>query len=128
MTVKYMIALSVALTIAPIAGSAFEASNNTQVTETNAGGFTVSTGDKNTNAQSFWCGAGDFVLTAQEEPDDTPIYVLTPLAQSTDGTSVVFTIQPADALTAKSVTSDDIRVDTIGYTMTAFAAKDTCTQ
>lgn len=129
MSVKHLIALSVALASAPIAGSAFEAVNKMQVKETDADGFEVSSGDKNTNATAFWCAAGDFVLTEQLEPDDTLIYVLTAIGDATSqsgDTNVIFTIQPTDDLTAKGVTTGDTRVDTVGYNMTAFAAKDIC--
>jgi len=115
--------------IEPGIGSAFEAANKTQIVEGQAGSFEVLATDADSSAESIWCGAGDYVISELKEPDDTPVLVIRPLGGSPTRAgkqSVEFTIEPTDAQSATSVSTSVAKDDTVGATMTAFAAKDQC--
>ena len=123
------VVLSVAIMIVPGVGSALETANKMQIVEGKAGTFEVLANDAEASAAAFWCGAGDYVLSELEEPDDTPILVIRPLGDSPTQPgvlSVEFTIEPTDAQTATSASVSEAVDDTVGATMTAFAAKDQC--
>jgi hypothetical protein len=119
--------LSAVVLIAPGIASAFEAANKTQIVEGQAGSFEVLA--TNSSAESLWCGAGDYVISELKEPDDTPILVIRALGDSPShagNLSVEFTIEPTDAQSATSVSTSVAKDDTVGATMTAFAAKEYC--
>ncbi|MEP1933376.1 MAG: hypothetical protein ABJH85_10970 [Paracoccaceae bacterium] len=117
------------LMFAPSIGSAFEAANKTQIVEGQAGAFEVLAKDTNSSAASIWCGAGDYVKSELDEPDDTPIILIRPLGDSPTHAgklSADFTIEPTDDQLATSTNISVAKDDVVGATMTAFAAKDQC--
>ena len=126
---KRVIVLSMSMLLAPGIGSAFEAANKTQIVEGQAGSFEVLAKDTNSSAASIWCGAGDYVISELEEPDDTPIILIRALGNSSTHAgklSVDFTIEPTDDQLASTINISVAKDDVVGATMTAFAAKDQC--
>lgn len=126
---NFAIVLSAVVFIAPGIASAFEAVNKTEIVEGQAGSFEVLATDVDSSAEALWCGAGDYVISELNEPDDTPILVIRALGDSPSHAgklSVEFTIEPTDAQSSTSVGTSDANDDTVGATMTAFAAKDYC--
>ena len=123
------ILLSAVVLIAPGIASAFEAANKTQIVEGQAGAFEVLGSDADSSAEALWCGAGDYVISELKEPDDTPILIIRARGDSPSHAgkvSVEFTIEPTDAQTSTSVTTSVAKDDTVGATMTAFAAMEYC--
>lgn len=129
MKFSHILLVAAALGAVPLAGMAYQASNGTKVVEGEAGSFEVLPASGEADVTALWCGAGDFVITSNLEPDDTLIYVLVPLGNSPSqpGTqSVVFTTQPTDAVKKNAVADTELTADTVGENITAFAAKDLC--
>ncbi len=129
MRINIRTTMAAALVAFPVSASAYEATNGTQVVEGLAGSFEVLAGSDSLDATSFWCGAGDYVILENLDPDDTLIYVLVPLGDSTSNPgvrSVVFTTQPTDSLKSEAVNDAEFEASIIGGNVTAFAAKDQC--
>ncbi len=129
MRINIRTTMAAGLVAFPVSASAYEATNGTQVVEGLAGSFEVLAGSDSLDATSFWCGAGDYVILENLDPDDTLIYVLVPLGDSTSNPgvrSVVFTTQPTDSLKSEAVNDAEFEASIIGGNVTAFAAKDQC--